>query len=245
MCLRSTGFSTQTGACKNTLVESSFNVDKMKETVMSEQKSYNPREHLVKIRSKDGAMKDYYPAAWRLYELTLRYPNANFSSEIMLLDVERNLVVVKCRLYLGASYGESEKKTEALKSGTLSTLDKVETAAKARCARDFGISTELALETDLETEVDLADEGQLLPPSGTRNGHNHNHQGDEAVKARLNALYSRAVKVKLCGASGQSLLTSLSKLAGVSSLTMEQLTMSHLDILEKAILTREAERVTG
>jgi hypothetical protein len=217
----------------------------MKETVMSEQKSYNPREHLVKIRSKDGAMKDYYPAAWRLYELTLRYPNANFSSEIMLLDIERNLVVVKCRLYLGASYEQSEKKTEALKSGALSTLDKVETAAKARCARDFGISTELALETDLDSEGDLTDEAQLLPPPGTKNGHNRNQQVDEAVKARLNALYPRAVKVKLCGASGQSLLTSISKLAGVSSLTMEQLTMAHLDILEKTILTREAERVTG
>jgi hypothetical protein len=212
---------------------------------MSEQKTYNPREHLVKIRSKDGAMKDYYPAAWRLYELTLRYPNANFSSEIMLLDVDRNLVVVKCRLYLGASYEQSEKKTEALKSGTLSTLDKVETAAKARCARDFGISTELALETDLDSEVDLADEAQLLPPSGARNGHSQNHQVDEAVKARLNALYPRAVKVKLCGASGQSLLTSIGKLAGVSLLTMEQLNMSHLDILEKTILAREGERVTG
>jgi hypothetical protein len=221
------------------------NVDTMKEMVMSEQKTYNPREHLVKIRSKDGGMKDYYPAAWRLYELTLRYPNANFSSEIMLLDVERNLVVVKCRLYLGASYEESEKKTEALKSGTLSTLDKVETAAKARCARDFGISTELALETDLDGEVDLADEGAILPPAGTRNGHNHNHQVDETVKARLNALYPRAVKVKLCGASGQSLLTSIAKLAGVPSLTMEQLTLSQLDILEKTIHRREAERVTG
>jgi len=169
----------------------------------------------------------------------LRYPNANFSSEIMLLDVDRNLVVVKCRLYLGASYEQSEKKTEALKSGTLSTLDKVETAAKARCARDFGISTELALETDLDNEVDLADEAQLLPPSGARNGHNHSHQVDEAVKARLNALYPRAVKVKLCGASGQALLTSIGKLAGVSPLTMEQLNMSHLDILEKTILARE------
>ena len=103
------------------------------------QNSYNPHDHLVTIRAKDGSQKPYLPAAWRLYELTLRYPNANFSSEIMLLDVERNLVVVKCRLYLGASYEASDKKTEAMKSGPLSNLDKVETAAKARCARDFGV----------------------------------------------------------------------------------------------------------
>ena len=211
---------------------------------MSEQKLYNPREHLVKIRSKDGAMKDYYPAAWRLYELTLRFPNANFSSEIMLLDVERNLVVVKCRLYLGASYEESEKKTEAMKSGALSTLDKVETAAKARCARDFGISTELALETDLDGEVELTEEGQLPPLSGARNGNHHGHPVDEAVKARLNALYPRAMKVKLCGTSGQALLASIGKLVGISPFTMEQLTMAHLDVLEKAILAREGQQMS-
>ena len=123
---------------------------------MSEQKPYNPHDRLVKIRSKDGAMKDYYPASWRIYELNLRYPNANFASEIILLDVERNLVIVKCRLYLGASYEQSEKKTEALKSGPLSSLDKVETAAKARCARDFGISTELALEWDEDSATSEA-----------------------------------------------------------------------------------------
>ncbi len=118
---------------------------------------YNPHDHLITIRAKDGSQKPYLPAAWRLYELTLRYPNANFSSEIMLLDVDRNLVVVKCRLYLGASYEQSDKKTEAMKSGPLSSLDKVETAAKARCARDFGISTELALDiTEVEEEDSTA-----------------------------------------------------------------------------------------
>ena len=122
--------------------------------------TFNPHDHLITIRAKDGSQKPYLPAAWRLYELALRYPNANFSSEILLLDVDRNLVVVKCRLYLGASYEQSEKKTEALKSGPLSALDKVETAAKARCARDFGISTELALEWD-ESEVATNDAEEL------------------------------------------------------------------------------------
>ena len=108
-------------------------------------KIYNPHDHLIKIRTKDG-LKDYYPAAWVLYELNLRYEDANFSSEILHLDVERNLVVVKCRLYLGPDYEMSHKKTEAMKSGLLSQLDKVETAAKVRCARDFGCGTQYALE---------------------------------------------------------------------------------------------------
>jgi hypothetical protein len=58
----------------------------------------------------------------RLLTTLLNHIAVNFSSEILLLDVERNLVVVKCRLYLGAIYEQSEKKTEALKSGALSTL---------------------------------------------------------------------------------------------------------------------------
>lgn len=119
--------------------------------------AYNPAEHLISI-NKSGKNILYYPAAWRLFELSLRYSNANFSSEIIHMDVERNMVIVKCKLYIGASYEASEKKAEAFKQGKLSELDKVETAAKARCARDFGIGTEYALdmspdETDAVHEV--------------------------------------------------------------------------------------------
>ena len=111
-------------------------------------KSYNPRDHLVQIRTKEG-LKDYYPAAWRLYELNMRYPNANFRSEIIHMGVERNFVIVKCTLYLGNGDPDlASRKTEALKQGLLSHLDKVETAAKARCARDLGISTELTLDIE-------------------------------------------------------------------------------------------------
>ncbi|MBV9688339.1 MAG: hypothetical protein JO202_01380, partial [Ktedonobacteraceae bacterium] len=51
-------------------------------------KAYNPRDHLIKIKTKQG-LKDYYPACWRLYELNMRYPNSNFRSDILHLDVER------------------------------------------------------------------------------------------------------------------------------------------------------------
>jgi len=105
---------------------------------------YHVHDHLIKIKTKDGP-RDYYPAAWRLYELHLRYEEANFSSDLLLMDVERDLAVVKCRLYLGPDYQMSHKKTEALKSGPLSQLDQVESAAKAECARDFGCGTEYAL----------------------------------------------------------------------------------------------------
>ncbi len=66
--------------------------------------AYNPKKHLIKIKSKDGTLRDYYLAAWRLYELNLRYPDANFTSEIMFLDCERDIVAVKCRLFLGPDF---------------------------------------------------------------------------------------------------------------------------------------------
>src|SRR5215469_10307306 len=106
--------------------------------------TYHAHDHLITIKTKDGP-KDYYPAAWRLYELHLRYEEANFSSDLLLMDIERDLAVVKCRLYLGPDYEMSHKKTESLKSGPLSQLDQVESAAKAECARDFGCGTEYAL----------------------------------------------------------------------------------------------------
>jgi len=110
--------------------------------------AYNPREHLIQIQNRP-----FYPAGWRLYELSIKHPGANFDSEILFLDAEKNLVVVKVRLYLGVDYATSERKTEAVKSGKLSELDKVETSAKARCCRDFGISTESALEYGRPTSM--------------------------------------------------------------------------------------------
>jgi hypothetical protein len=106
-----------------------------------------------------------------LYELTLRYPNANFASELIYFNVEQNVCIVKVHLYLGASYELSDKKAEAMKSGPLSSLDKVETAAKARAARDFGISVEYALEMDTEEDalaIPPARSSQPQGGSGTR-----------------------------------------------------------------------------
>ncbi|HYU74205.1 MAG TPA: hypothetical protein VEL31_16160 [Ktedonobacteraceae bacterium] len=102
--------------------------------------------HLMQIKAKDGTMKDYLPANWRLYALRLKHPHITIESEIIHMDVERNLVVVKAWIYDGKTYSESDHRASSYKQGLLSSLDKVETAAKARASRDFGIGTELALD---------------------------------------------------------------------------------------------------
>lgn len=128
---------------------------------------YDPKEHLIKIKGRDGMMKDYLPAAWRFYELSLRYPNANFSIDLIMSDQEKNFCVVRARLYLGASYEASDKKAESMKQGQMSALDKAETAAKARCSRDFGIGTEYALEFSDE-DVDEVGHPPSLSPSSPK-----------------------------------------------------------------------------
>jgi len=127
--------------------------------------NYNPLDHVIKIKAKDGTMKDYLPANWRLYELRLRHPHITLESEIVHMDVEQNLVIVKAWIFDGKTYAESECRASAYKQGQLSALDKLETAAKARAARDFGVSTELALESEPEEDLDTP---SSTGPQGSR-----------------------------------------------------------------------------
>lgn len=138
---------------------------------------YNAYEHLVEIRDKQGNIKKYYPAAWRLYELRLKFPHITIESEIVHMDVEHNMVVVKAWIFDGKTYGDSERRASAYKQGLFSALDKVETAAKARASRDFGISTELALDMDEEVVGALSNGGSTLQPEAL-----------EAIKAEVKTL---------------------------------------------------------
>ncbi len=121
---------------------------------MTQQQSYNAHEHLIQIKGRDNQQKDYLPASWRLYELRLRYPHITIESEIIHMDVEHNFVIIKAIIFDGKTYEESDMRSSSMKQGLLSALDKVETAAKARAARDFGVSTELALDSEPEDDLD-------------------------------------------------------------------------------------------
>ncbi len=120
-------------------------------TTSTASNGYSAKDHLITISTKQGP-RQYLPANWRLYELAQKYAAANFSSEILISDLDRDFCVVKVKLYLGPDYDLSERKVESLKQGKLSELDKVETGAMARAARNFGISTEYALDFPEEPE---------------------------------------------------------------------------------------------
>lgn len=114
---------------------------------------YNPHDHILQWmafnkQKNTSELVNFYPASWRLYELNLKYPTAKFDIDLILVDQERDFVIVRARLYTGDTFESSPRRAVAHKQGKLTQLDKVETQAKARAARDMGISTELALDMD-------------------------------------------------------------------------------------------------
>jgi len=119
------------------------------------QQGYNSHEHLIQIKGKDGQVKDYLPANWRLHELRVTCPTATIESEIVHMNEEKNFVIIKAIIYDGKTYEESARRASSMKQGMLSALDKVETGAKSRAARDFGIGTEFALEAEPEEDLEL------------------------------------------------------------------------------------------
>lgn len=164
--------------------------------------AYVPEDHLTSWE-KGGEALMYYPAAWRLYELKLRFPKSIIKTEIIEKDRETNFILLKGYLWI-----DGEVKAEAMKQGLLSKTDAVETAVKARCARDFGISPTLALdmedseiaavakkaEAEHEAKKKAARErrqtaerpaatSQSQKPTGQQNGYQPAKSGPEAKKA--------------------------------------------------------------
>ncbi len=115
--------------------------------------AYNSHDHILQWtafnkKTNLSELVNYYPANWRLYELNFKYPESKFDIDLVLVDQERDFCIVRARLYTGDTFESSPRRAVAHKQGKLTQLDKVETQAKARAARDMGISTELALDMD-------------------------------------------------------------------------------------------------
>ncbi len=158
---------------------------------------YNPKDHLISVgKNKDGSAVLYYPAAWRLYELRLRHPHFTLEAEIVYM--EEGTVVIKAIGYDGLDYASSSLKGTALKQGKLFELDKVETKAKSRVARDIGIGTEYALDMTPDETDGTHDEpepvAQIRPASS---GHAEPETSAriptvKELQARCNVLYPGA-----------------------------------------------------
>jgi hypothetical protein len=97
--------------------------------------AYHPQDHLILLKTVTGP-KHYYPFCWRLHEFRLRYPMGILDAEILHVDVERDLVVVKVTAKadeLGSCIGVG------LQAGGLTTLTHVTERAQAQALADLGI----------------------------------------------------------------------------------------------------------
>ncbi len=217
--------------------------------------AYEPKEHLISVgTNKDKTPVLYYPAAWRLYELRLRHPNFTLEAEIIHMDVESGMVIVKAIGYDGLDYASSNLKGTAMKQGKLLELDKVETKAKSRVARDIGIGTEYALDMDADEEErpQSSQNGQQpVSSSAQQNGAVKQgktatasaHPQNEGLKTKLDELYTSANARKIIeGLQGWEMIKA-EALGGV--MPDEKIEASHYETLRQYIVKKARQASAG
>src|SRR6266487_4050647 len=223
----------------------------MSEQLQLSTKAYNPGDHLVKIKTKEG-VKDYYPANWRLYEFRLRYPLGILNAEIVHMDIERNFVIVKATAQ-GDELGNG--RGTGLKQGLLSQLDKVEKLAKSRAIADMGIGTEYALEAsddDLEYEgIEVirassptvpVQQAQAEPSSAAPvQGNSTSKVLDPTIaKERLDSFYLLAKKLGICK-TDQEFVVYVCKLLHLKSFDIKAFTGQHLTTIARDLKAHDKQ----
>src|SRR5690242_13491259 len=95
-------------------------------TSLSSLNTYNPSDHLITLKTVHGP-KAHDPFCWQQHEFRLRSPAGVIDAQIVQLDVERDLVVIKVTVKaddLGMGVG--------LHTGSLTTIHQVLDRAKAQ-----------------------------------------------------------------------------------------------------------------
>lgn len=112
---------------------------------------YRPYMHLVTWQATDRKGNAYtaihLPYQYRLLELSQKFPTANFETEVIHVNDEKDFILLKVRLFIGVDYETSARKTQSTKQGKLSQADKVERAGKNDCMASWGIGTLSAIES--------------------------------------------------------------------------------------------------
>ncbi len=102
---------------------------------VNQQENYKAQEHLIMLKTTNGP-KEYYSFAWRQHEFRLRYPLGILAVEALLLDADKDLVVIRCTAKaddMGNCTGVG------LFTGSLALIDQVIERAKAQAFADMGI----------------------------------------------------------------------------------------------------------
>lgn len=178
--------------------------------------SFNPREHLMNIKSRQG-VSDYLPVQWRLVWFRNEFPEGSIETEIVMIDLDR---VIEAEQFVWNA--EKRRNEKVLKSGkgfacfkaTVKTgqggsatatgsesavdfpdfIEKAETKAIGRALAGLGFGTQFAPELNeghriVDAPVDPGTQentSQQSRPTNTQ--HSEQAAGDAASKNQLEAI---------------------------------------------------------
>ncbi len=155
--------------------------------------TFDPCDHLIAIKTIDGP-KAHYPFCWCLHEFRLRYPLGIIQAELLHLDVERDLVVVRVT---ACADGLEAGKGVGLHTGSLTLLGQVTQRAKAQALMDLGIGCGWPV-----IFPDELGQAEIVPQyeqsSGKADEHQHASPGHKPARtaSTVQALFAKAYKVK-------------------------------------------------
>jgi len=107
--------------------------------------TFNPNEHLSKIKTKQG-IQDYLAVQWRLVWLRDQAPDATIETELLQLDLDRQVAVFKAVISNGNAIATGHG-SEAAKDFA-DYIEKAETKAVGRALAALGYGTQFAPEFD-------------------------------------------------------------------------------------------------
>ena len=108
---------------------------------------FDPNEHLVMLKTKNGPKK-YLPVAWRLVWFRKEHPNWKLDTTLVEFDKENKLALFQCKIcdensnQVSCGYGSETIKDFA------DYIEKAETKAVGRALAMLGYGTQFAPELD-------------------------------------------------------------------------------------------------
>jgi hypothetical protein len=155
--------------------------------------AFNPREHLITIKNRQGGASDYLPVQWRLVWFRTEFPEGSIETEVVIIDLDR--VVEAEQFVWNAEKRRNEKVVKAGKgfacfkatvrtgqggsasaTGSESAVDfgdfieKAETKAIGRALAGLGFGTQFAPELNEGQRIVDAPVDFQSPSSNASNG---------------------------------------------------------------------------
>lgn len=153
--------------------------------------AFQPNEHLINL-GNDRSPRWYLPVQWRLVWLREQCPEAQISTEVVHLDLEKGVAIFKATVKNGnsAAVGHGSETVKDFRD----YIEKAETKAIGRALAALGFGTQFAPELD-EGQERIADS----PVQRQARQQPQQEQNDPTIKAANPGLYNAALQAKKRG----------------------------------------------